>query len=114
MSTAETMESAEAEQLPDLIAKLKGASEAAATLCKKATESLAKSLAPNGKVDGAALEREEHAAHGLAWVTTYAEAIREAANYAERMNGEGRFGEMEALLTQVASPSIWPSSPAAW
>jgi len=101
VSTAETMETAETGQLPDPLSKLKGASEAATQLCRKATESLAKSLAPDGKVDGAALEREEHAAHGLAWVTTYAEAIREAANYAERMESEGRFGEMEALLTQV-------------
>jgi (2S)-methylsuccinyl-CoA dehydrogenase len=47
------------------------------------------------------LEREQHAAHGLAWLATYVEAIREMAAYANRMAAEGRYGETEALLTQI-------------
>lgn len=56
----------------------------------------------DGKIDSAALDREQHRAHGLAWLATYAEAIKQTADYAQRMAGEGRLGEMETLLVQVA------------
>ncbi|MBV9079168.1 MAG: acyl-CoA dehydrogenase family protein, partial [Methylobacteriaceae bacterium] len=44
---------------------------------------------------------EQHAAHGLAWLATYAAAIRELAAYAERLGAEGRFGEAEELLVRI-------------
>ena len=47
------------------------------------------------------IEAEQHAVHGLAWLATYVEAIRQLAAYAERMRGEGRFGETEELLTRI-------------
>ena len=55
----------------------------------------------NGKLDAAALEREQHAAHGLAWLATYAQAIREMAAFARRLDAEGRLGETETLLTRI-------------
>ncbi len=58
-------------------------------------------LAPGGKIDNAALEREQHVAHGLAWITTYVEGIRQMADYAKRSSEERRFGEFEGLLTQI-------------
>ena len=67
----------------------------------RAVEAVAAKVSAGGKLDGAALEREQRAAHGLAWVATYVEAIRQIASYARRMQGEGRFGELEALLTQI-------------
>ena len=69
----------------------------------RATEAVKAKLAPGGKVDNAALEREEHVAHGLAWISTYAEGIRQLADYAKRIEGEGRFGEMESLLSQIGA-----------
>jgi (2S)-methylsuccinyl-CoA dehydrogenase len=80
---------------------LDAATEAAGTLRQQAVEAVAAKVAPGGKLDAAALEREQRAAHGLAWVATYVEAIRQIASYARRMQGEGRFGELEALLTQI-------------
>ncbi|MFV0297770.1 MAG: acyl-CoA dehydrogenase, partial [Hyphomicrobiaceae bacterium] len=44
----------------------------------------------------------QHALHGLAWLATYVEAIRQMLGWAKRMSGEGRFGEMEGLLLDVA------------
>ena len=55
----------------------------------------------NGKLDAAALEREQHAAHGLAWLATYAQAIREMVAFARRLDAEGRLGETETLLTRI-------------
>jgi len=75
--------------------------EAADRLLGKAVAALRAELAPAGRLDGAALDRAQHAAHGLAWLATYVEVIRQMAAYAGRMQAEGRFGEVEALLVQT-------------
>ena len=69
----------------------------------RAVKGVAAKVGPGGKVDNAALEREQHAAHGLAWVATYVEVLRQIADYAKRLDGEGRFGEMESLLVQIGA-----------
>jgi len=84
-----------------LLPLLDAAAEAAGTLNVAATEAVKAKLAPGGKIDNAALEREQHVAHGLAWITTYVEGIRQMADYAKRSSEEGRFGEFEGLLTQI-------------
>ena len=58
-------------------------------------------MSKDGRVSGALLDREQHAAHGFAWLFTYVQAIRQMAAYAERMQREGRLGELEALIVQV-------------
>ena len=35
------------------------------------------------------IEREQRATHGLAWLATYVEAVRQLAAYAERMSASG-------------------------
>ena len=55
----------------------------------------------NGALNADWIEREQHACHGLAWLAAYTEAIKQMAAYAERLTADGRFGEMEALLTQI-------------
>jgi (2S)-methylsuccinyl-CoA dehydrogenase len=87
----------------DLIPLLESAAEAAGTLRDRCRDAVAGKVSQGGKIDGEALEREQHAAHGLAWIATYAEALNQVASYARRMSGEGRFGEMEALLAQIGA-----------
>ena len=60
-----------------LLPLLDAASEAAGTLNVAATEAVKAKLAPGGNIDNAVLEREQHIAHGLAWITTYVEGIRQ-------------------------------------
>jgi (2S)-methylsuccinyl-CoA dehydrogenase len=55
----------------------------------------------NGKLSSDKIEAEQHAVHGLAWLATYVEAIKEMAGYARRMSEEGRFGETEQLMTRI-------------
>jgi len=55
-----------------------------------------------GRLDSAVLNANQHSLHGMAWLATYAEALRQMAEYAQRMNVAGRFGELEQLLCQVA------------
>jgi (2S)-methylsuccinyl-CoA dehydrogenase len=101
LTVAETLRGREAAAGPELIPLLDAASEAAATLRDRAVDAVAAKVTGGGKVDTAALEREQRAAHGLAWVATYAEAIAQIASYARRMESEGRFGELESLLAQI-------------
>ena len=46
-------------------------------------------------------DREQRATHGLAWLATYGEAVRQLAAYAERMTASGTFGELEEHLVRV-------------
>ena len=50
-----------------------------------------------GGVDAA-----QHVAHGLAWLATTVEGLRQMTAWAERLNGDGRYGEMEQLLLVAA------------
>ena len=88
--------------LDNLIGLAKEAVTAADMLLAKARAGVREKVVADGKVSAAALEREQFAAHGLAWMATYVEALRQLADYAERMTGEGRFGETEALIVQIA------------
>jgi (2S)-methylsuccinyl-CoA dehydrogenase len=56
----------------------------------------------DGRIDAAVLEQSQHMAHGLAWLATSVEALRQIAAYGERMSGEGQFGEIEQLIVQIA------------
>ena len=55
-----------------------------------------------GPIDNAALEREQFAAHGLAWYATYVTALRQMLEWAERLNASGRLAERERLILQAA------------
>ncbi len=89
--------------LTDLVSNLESVADAAGTLRDRTIEAVAAKVVEGRKIDAEALEREQHAAHGLAWIATYVEALRQLANYARRMEGEGRFGELEALLSQIGA-----------
>ncbi len=55
-----------------------------------------------GKVDPKALEAEQFAAHGFAWMATYVEGLRQMLAWARRLEAAGRLGELESLLLQSA------------
>ena len=55
-----------------------------------------------GKPDGRLFDREQRATHGLAWLATYVEAVRQLAAYTERMVGAGTLGEIEENLVRIA------------
>ncbi|THD85277.1 acyl-CoA dehydrogenase [Aliigemmobacter aestuarii] len=64
-------------------------------------ENLRAMVSTNGKVSGAALEEHQYAAHCLAWLATYTEALRQMWAWAGRIDAAGAFGEMEALILQI-------------
>jgi (2S)-methylsuccinyl-CoA dehydrogenase len=58
-------------------------------------------VSSGGKLDRAALDREQHVVHGLAWVATYAETLREVRDWARALNEKGKLGDTEHLLAKL-------------
>jgi len=56
----------------------------------------------NGRVSNALIEANQTASHGFAWLATYVEALRQMQNWAVKLDGEGKFSEVEALIHQIA------------
>lgn len=48
------------------------------------------------------VDQAQHAAHGLAWLATTVEGLRQMHDWAARLQEEGRFGEFEQLLLIAA------------
>ena len=71
-------------------------------LVEKAKDAVRAKVTKDGKIASALVDAEQRAAHGLAWLATYAESLREMASYAERLTGLGRYGEIERLITEIA------------
>ena len=84
---------------PDLVPTAREAVFAAETLLANATAKVREHLAADGRPLGRLLDREQRAAHGLAWLATYVEAIRQLAAYAERR--QGGLSELEELTIRV-------------
>jgi (2S)-methylsuccinyl-CoA dehydrogenase len=88
--------------LADLLALSDEAVNAADRLLAAARAAVFARVSKDGKPLAALIEKEQFAAHGVAWLATYVEALRQLAAYASRMKGEGRLGEFEALIVQTA------------
>jgi (2S)-methylsuccinyl-CoA dehydrogenase len=86
---------------PDLIPASRMAAADVAALVAEATRRVRARVVVEGRINAGRLEAEQHAAHGLAWLATYGEAVRELSAYAERLTAEGRFGETEDLLVRI-------------
>jgi (2S)-methylsuccinyl-CoA dehydrogenase len=84
-----------------LFATAREAVAAAEALLADATRAVAARVSAEGRVSADLIDREQRAAHGLAWFGTYVEALRQLAAYAERMSDAGRLGELEELVVRI-------------
>ena len=71
------------------------------TLLADATAKVRAQVMVEGRVVGRLFDREQRATHGLAWLATYVEAVRQLGAYAARLTGEGTLGEAEDLLIRI-------------
>lgn len=55
----------------------------------------------DGKIDRVLLEENQRSAHGLAWLATYVETLRETAAWARDLNAQGRLGGLELLILRI-------------
>ena len=87
--------------LPDLL-ELTGAVVApAAALLETATARVRALVSVDGKVSNALVESNQTATHGLAWLATYVESLRQMDKWARALATDGKLGELEQLLLQI-------------
>ncbi len=87
--------------LPDLLNLLDLAAAESEAVRATLAEAVRQRVTIDGRLDRSALDAEQHAAHGLAWVAAYAETLRQTADWARALASEGRLGESEALPAQL-------------
>jgi (2S)-methylsuccinyl-CoA dehydrogenase len=95
-----------ASQLPagsEVIATLGDAVTAIEALFADARRTVSERVTIEGRTVARVFDREQRATHGLAWLATYVEAIRQLAAYAQRLSDAGSFGEIEELLVRIGA-----------
>ncbi|QPC44263.1 acyl-CoA dehydrogenase family protein [Kaustia mangrovi] len=88
--------------LDDIVALTAEAAAGAARVYDCARSQVAGAVSADGRVSSALLEREQAKAHGLAWLATTVETLRQLSLYAQRLEADGTLGELETLLVQIA------------
>ena len=86
--------------MDNIITKCQEAQQTVDAYYNVAKEQVSKLVLVDGKVSKDHLNQEQHAAHGLAWIATYKETLREMLNWATNLESENRFTEYEKLILQ--------------
>ncbi|MGR3760778.1 acyl-CoA dehydrogenase family protein [Roseobacteraceae bacterium NS-SX3] len=87
--------------LPDLLALTGAAMEPLEQLFETARASVKEMVSEEGRVSGRLVEANQTAAHGLSWLATYVYSLRQMQAWAEKLQAEGQFGEIEQLIHQI-------------
>lgn len=88
--------------LPDLLALTGAAVAPGEAVLNKAKSLVSATVTRDGRIAPDLIEANQTAAHGLAWLATYVEALRQVQAWATRLDAEGKFGEIEQLILQIA------------
>jgi (2S)-methylsuccinyl-CoA dehydrogenase len=88
--------------MPDLLATTQQALESLDTLLKEAKGTVKSLVAKDGRISSSLMEQHQATAHGLSWLATYHESMRQMQNWATKLTEAGEFGEAEQLLHQIA------------
>ncbi len=85
----------------ELIAKALATIPVIERLYARVEKHVAEKVSYHQKISSDLLEREQHITHGLAWLATTIQAMRECLNSASRLIEENKFGPVESLITQI-------------
>lgn len=88
--------------LPDLLTLTAAAVAPAEAILARAVTLQKETFGDGARVSSRDVEANQTATHGLAWLATYVESLRQMQKWADRMSEEGRFGPLEQLLHQIA------------
>ncbi len=86
---------------PDLLERCQSAVPVIENILETARNLMSDRVTIDGRVSGKAVEQEQFAAHGLSWLATYVESLRQMLAWAQNLQVNGRLGEMERLLLQI-------------
>ena len=87
--------------LPDLLALTAAALGPVDAVLADAKSLVRDLVAVGGKVMPALIDQHQTAAHGLAWLATYAQSLHQMQDWAERLTAARKFGDVEQLLIQI-------------
>ncbi len=88
--------------LSDLLALTQATLPAIDGVMAKAKGSVRALVSDGDRVSGALIETHQTASHGLAWLATYAQALHQMHNWAQRLEANDSFGEVEQLILQIS------------
>ena len=84
-----------------LVEVLSATSDAAGRYVAEARRAVAERVTIDDRISSAALDREQRAVHGFAWIATTVTAIEKSVAWAKRLDEAGRLDEMEALALRI-------------
>src|SRR6188474_2881321 len=84
-----------------LLTLARGATGAVEALLADAATKVRERVVLEGQPVARLFDREQRATHGLAWLATYVEAVRQLTAYADRMRGSGLLSEVEELIVRI-------------
>src|SRR3954447_26879893 len=84
-----------------LLTLARAATGAVEALLSDAAAKVRERVVLEGKPAARLLDREQRATHGLAWLATYVEAVRQLTAYAARMQESGLLSEIEELIVRI-------------
>tara|TARA_R110002051_G_scaffold20631_3_gene55975 strand:+ start:11620 stop:13290 length:1671 start_codon:yes stop_codon:yes gene_type:complete len=67
-----------------------------------AKENLRETVTDDGRISSGLIEANQTAAHGVAWLATYTQALHQMQAWATRLTADAKFGEIEQLIHQIA------------
>ena len=88
--------------LKDLIDQTGRSAEVVNVVLERAIETVRSKVSQDGRVSATLIELNQTAAHGLAWLATYVESLKQMQKWAETLQTEGGFGETEQLILQIS------------
>ncbi len=88
--------------LTDLLDQTGRSAEVVNVVLERAIEAVRSKVSQDGRISATLIELNQTAAHGLAWLATYVESLKQMQKWAETLQTEGRFGETEQLILQIS------------
>ena len=88
--------------LADLLALASAALPAVDDIVSRAKTAVRALVEDGDRVSGKLIEENQTAVHGFAWLATYAQSLHQMQDWATRLNANGKFGEVEQLIHQIA------------
>jgi len=88
--------------LSDLLTLCEAALPPVENVLETATSRVRDAVSEDGRISGRLIDANQSAAHGLSWLATYVEALRQMQKWAKHLQAEGKFGELEQLIHQIA------------
>ncbi len=88
--------------LKDLIDQTGRSAEVVSVVLERAIETVRSKVSQDGRISATLIELNQTAAHGLAWLATYVESLKQMQKWAETLQTQGRFGETEQLILQIS------------